>query len=197
MEFNPALPKLGQTWFGTELATPTSPNSVPSGAEYQAVLLEGSVNKFKVPAMEYTNGMRLPISGRESLAILVRNTLGSALLPGQLVDWEALYRGRRVNVKTVTTATIAMAGIVDPFLPDAGVADDDLFWLFREGPCWCRFIDGSVSASDAVSVSATAGSVDNKGSAYAFGDVGLLMAGYTFTGSTRFGLVDLKLQSYS
>ena len=133
MEFNPALPKLGQTWFGTELATPTSPNSVPSGAEYQAVLLEGSVNKFKVPAMEYTNGMRLPISGRESLAILVRNTLGSALLPGQLVDWEALYRGRRVNVKTVTTATIAMAGIVDPFLPDAGVADDDLFWLFRDG----------------------------------------------------------------
>lgn len=76
-------------------------------------------------------------SGDRCLAILVRNTSGSTLLPGQAVSWASGYRGRRVDGLVRTTAA-PVAGIVDDHLAAAGVRNGDMFWLIVGGPCLCK-----------------------------------------------------------
>lgn len=117
----PGLPNLGKTYHG---GTPSSIG--------RSVTLEGTECLFQdgvdQPAKPDTKR-----SGRTRLARLVRNTSGGALLPKRVVKWETGYRGTRVDGYTATTAAEA-AGVVDDQLPAAGVADDDLFWIFRKGP---------------------------------------------------------------
>ncbi|TXH09763.1 MAG: hypothetical protein E6R03_16265 [Hyphomicrobiaceae bacterium] len=195
MEFSAGLPKQGQTWYGTQLTEPTSPNTVPSGSSDQVTQLEGARATFRPISKTITNGIRNVLPGGEQLAILVRNSSGGALLPGQLVNWSSGYIGRRVGAKA-TAAAASNAGIVDPYLPSAGVADGDLFWLFRSGPVYVRMVAATFAVSDIIVASATAGSCNKKGSAYAFGDIGFCQEAVE-TAAGDLVLTILKLEAYS
>lgn len=108
-------------------------NTIDS-ADYGGVGLEGSIRVFR--DFDPTDRLKLR-SARDITCILVRNVSGIALLPGRIVRWKAAFRGKRVDGYTTTTAAEA-AGVVDEWLPTAGVPDGDLFWLVVDGPSLVR-----------------------------------------------------------
>ena len=74
-------------------------------------------------------------------AVVVRNSSGEALLPGDIVVWKTLQFVKQVDLTTNTDshadfddATALIAGVVDDQLPAAGVQDNDLFYLIVKGP---------------------------------------------------------------
>lgn len=88
--------------------------------------------------------------------IAVKNTSGSALLPGAV----AKFKDGTVlsEVDGLATTSTALMGIVDEYLPAAGVADGEVFWLVVNGPSTVTKTSTSVSAGAAYGLSATAGS---------------------------------------
>jgi hypothetical protein len=61
---------------------------------------------------------------------------GIALLPKRIVVWQTGQRFKRVAGYCATTAE-ECAGVVDEWLPAAGVRNGDLFWLVCRGPSLC------------------------------------------------------------
>jgi len=103
-------------------------------ASSQKADVEGTFHDFKdFVAPTSGNGMRTRRSNRWVTCVLVRNMSGGALLPGYVVTWKSGYRGLQVDGYARTTGQAA-AGVVDEFLPAAGVPDKDLFWLVVKGP---------------------------------------------------------------
>jgi hypothetical protein len=74
-------------------------------------------------------------SNRRKVCIAVRNTSGAALLPKRVVrlagNGTALF-GAADGYAAVTND--ALVGVVDEFLPAAGVASNDVFWVTVDGP---------------------------------------------------------------
>ena len=69
-------------------------------------------------------------------AVLVKNDSGAALLPKRLVVWKT--SGNLTLVDGYSAATAAhVAGVVDEFLPSAGVPNGAWFWMVRKGPALC------------------------------------------------------------
>jgi hypothetical protein len=119
------LPMRGKTFLtGPNRTAPTSPAGDKD--------LEGIKKAFRDIDFS-TRGMKTLRTGGEVICQLVRNDSGIALLPKRVAVWKAGYRGRRVS-GYVTTDYAMAAGVVDEWLPSAGVADDDLFWLTVKGP---------------------------------------------------------------
>lgn len=77
---------------------------------------------------------KAPRSGGEVTCILVRNSSGAAMLPGRMAVWKSGAEGKEVD-GYVCVDSGKVAGVVDEWLPAAGVADKDLFWLVVKGPC--------------------------------------------------------------
>lgn len=121
------LPGRGQTYL-------KGPNRTPGSTYGTSVALEGIRKTFKDVDYSSTDSIKPPRSGGEVECILVRNTSGIALLPGRVCVWATTAQGRRVDGYTSLDQGQPVAGIVDEFLPTAGVADDDLFWLVVKGP---------------------------------------------------------------
>ena len=67
---------------------------------------------------------KAPRSGGEVTCILVRNSSGAAMLPGRMAVWKSGAEGKEVDGYT-TTDYAKVAGVVDEWLPAAGVADKD------------------------------------------------------------------------
>lgn len=129
-----ALPNRGKTYL-------TGPNRTADATATSAIAIEGTVKSFKDMNYTTTSGGQIKgyRSGGEVTAILVRNDSGQALLPGRVCIWKAGHVGKRVDGYTaadglVGTRIAIPAGVVDEFLPAAGVADDDYFWLVVRGP---------------------------------------------------------------
>lgn len=116
------LPNRGSTY---HRGTPTS---IGRSAD-----LEG-ISRVFIDDVVVAGGPNSKRSGREVRCRLVRNSSGITLEPKRTVRWESGYRGRRVDGYCVATAA-ECAGVVDDHLSAAGVADDDLFWVVRGGPC--------------------------------------------------------------
>lgn len=79
------------------------------------------------------------LSNAKICAIALRNTSGLTLLPKRfvLVDKTA-GRGMLKNADGYAhDINLGPAVLVDPFLPSAGVADDDIFWGLYAGPATC------------------------------------------------------------
>lgn len=78
-------------------------------------------------------------SNREVLCRVVRNRSGIALVPRQLVQYSTTPNewGRRVTGYARVGAG-NVAGVVDEYVPSAGVANEDLFYIVRYGPAECR-----------------------------------------------------------
>ena len=66
---------------------------------------------------------------------IVRNSSGIALLPKRLARFKLANYGMQVDGYTTTTAEEGYP--IDEFLPAAGVADKDLFYIVVEGPATC------------------------------------------------------------
>lgn len=117
------------------------------------------------------------LTGRQVKAVICRNVTAAALLPKRvgLLDATAGYD----MVETVdgycdTLASTGRCVFIDPFLPSAGVADDDLFWGIVEGltivltPAAGAAFNGDISAgaplvaaTAATTNTSTAGRVSN------------------------------------
>jgi hypothetical protein len=68
-------------------------------------------------------------------ALWVKNNSGGALLPAEIASWDAGANstvGKNAGAKA--GAITGAAGVVDPYLPAAGVANLDHFWLITKGP---------------------------------------------------------------
>lgn len=94
--------------------------------------------------------------GRPITAVLMRNTSGAALLPALLgqISRTAGY-GMVKNVDGYST-TLANQGVVliDPFLPAAGVASNDIFWGIIGGPALVNMPIAGADANGDIAVNA-------------------------------------------
>lgn len=108
-------------------------------------------------------------SNRTVECIAVKNASGGALLPGQVVRFKAAATSGQFSggilgeVDATATASDVLLGIVDEYLPAAGVADKEVFWVVVRGPSTVTKTATSVSAGAAYGPSATAGSAAAQG----------------------------------
>jgi hypothetical protein len=95
-------------------------------------------------------------SNRTVECIAVKNTSGSALLPGAV----AKFKDAAIlsEVDGLATTSTALMGVVDEYLPAAGVPANEVFWLVVRGPSTVTKTATSVAAGAAYGLSATAGS---------------------------------------
>lgn len=81
-----------------------------------------------------------PVTGvvrtnRRKVCVAVRNTSGAALLPKRVVKFSTSAGKLFSEVDGYSdTTNEERVGVVDEFLPAAGVADDDVFWVTVDGP---------------------------------------------------------------
>jgi hypothetical protein len=96
------------------------------------------------------------LSNRTVECVAVKNSSGSALLPGAV----AKFKDSAIlsEVDGLATTSTALMGIVDEYLPASGVADGEVFWLVIGGPSTVTKTSTSVSAGASYGLSATAGS---------------------------------------
>jgi hypothetical protein len=94
--------------------------------------------------------------------IAVKNESGGALLPGEVVKFKAGAILSEVDAKAEAAAVLM--GVVDEYLPTAGVPDKEVFWLVVNGPSTVVKTATSVSAGAAYGPSSTAGSAAAVGS---------------------------------
>jgi hypothetical protein len=95
-------------------------------------------------------------SNRTVECIAVKNSSGAALLPGAV----AKFKDAAIlsEVDGAATTSTALMGVVDEYLPAAGVPDGEIFWLVVRGPSTVTKTATSVAAGAAYGLSATAGS---------------------------------------
>jgi hypothetical protein len=128
MSHNSNIPpfSLGETYKGTD-----------NGSLINSDLLG---QEFEFPVETLVNGVATRVNGRVVRARIVRNEHGGTLAGGDIVA-TAPTAGIAGTTKITGEATAAKQRnvyIVDPSLPSAGVADDDLFYVIIEGPSYVR-----------------------------------------------------------
>jgi hypothetical protein len=94
-------------------------------------------------------------SNRTVSCVAVKNSSGSALLPGAVAKFKD---GSLTEVDGLATTSSLRMGIVDEYLPAAGVANGEVFWLVVSGPATVTKTSTSVAAGGGFGLSATAGS---------------------------------------
>lgn len=85
-------------------------------------------------------GAQAQRSNRSVLCRIVRNKSGGALLPKKTVKYnDAATNGYDWGNQTNGNAALGdpILGVVDEFLPAAGVPDGELFWVVVAGPSTC------------------------------------------------------------
>lgn len=134
----------GETWYGLN---PNPPIDATSNATLGGVNYEGKEYVFEANSQD--EGAASPATqedtGRSIRVRCVRNVSGIALKPGRLAHYAATdpYE-TRIDGYTFAT-TDRPAGVVDEFLPAAGVPNNDLFYIVIDGPT--KVTQLSVSAS--------------------------------------------------
>ena len=150
-------------------------------------------------------------SNRRKVCIAVRNSSGAALLPKRLVTFSTTAGkvfSEVVGYSAVTNAE--NVGVVDEFLPAAGVASNDVFWVTVNGPTEvAAALSGSdIAAGDKLSaitaatagattagrvttspISASTAGANNNG----YGVVGYAVSAGATTGSAVLALISTKL----
>lgn len=103
-------------------------------------------------------------SNRPVECVAVKNVSGGALLPGQVVRFKASATSGQFSggiigeVDALATTSDALIAVVDEYLPAAGVADKEVFWVVTRGPSTVLKTSTSVAAGATYGLSATAGS---------------------------------------
>lgn len=75
-------------------------------------------------------------SNRVKKCVAVRNTSGAALLPKRVVRFDVTNAGKLLGDVDgyVAVGNNELCGVVDEYLPSAGVAANDVFWVTVDGP---------------------------------------------------------------
>jgi hypothetical protein len=108
-------------------------------------------------------------SNRPVECVAVKNVSAGALLPGQVVKFKAAATtgqfggGILGEVDATAGASDLLLGVVDEYLPTAGVPIGEVFWLVTRGPTTVLKTATSVSAGASYGPSATAGSAAAQG----------------------------------
>lgn len=119
------MPNRGKTYL-------SGPNRTADTTSTSTKSIEGLVKTFA--DLDYSVNPAVPRSQNQVVCILVRNSSGVALLPKRAVTWKVGQRGKQVDGYAEFCPDRAIAGIVDEWLPAAGVANNDYFWLTVKGP---------------------------------------------------------------
>lgn len=97
--------------------------------------LEGSVKIFENFVVPTSPGFLSTYSNRQAQFQLARNTSGSALAAGRLVQWAAGYRGRRFDAYAYNHGQTP-AGVISPFLGSGNtVPANGMCWIQQTGIC--------------------------------------------------------------
>lgn len=153
-------PKPGATFYGDR--------TIDSANFGTSVSLEGTeADHENWTSASFLSNTRVRRNAGMKRSRLVRNTSGGALLPGDCVKYDTLFQGTRVVAAGVNEK---FAGVVDEYLPAAGVKDDDLFWITIRGETMVNKVSTDVLteagflATGAAKNAVTAASVDVDGS---------------------------------
>ncbi len=140
-----------------------------------AAYLEGKTWIFEDNDLSgYTNGIASYRSGKYVTCRLTRNASGGALLPKRFAKYKTdgatgdIYGGQ---VSGYGDTVGQLGGVVDEFLPAAGVAADGLFWLVIQGPTKMTTAatgDTNISIGNAV-IPSTSGTVIDQDTTVAAG----------------------------
>lgn len=134
----------GETWYGLN---PNPPIDATDNSTLGGVNLEGKEYVFEANSQD--EGQASPVTnedtGRSVRVRVVRNKSGVALKPGRLAHY-ALTDPYETRVDGYTFALgDRPAGVVDEFLPAAGVPNNDLFYLVVDGPTKVKQLSASAS----------------------------------------------------
>ena len=139
----------GETWYnGGTIDSVVTDTLGLGGINY-----EGKEFVFEVNAQDqetaFGNSYQDP-SGRAVRVKVVRNLSGVNLLPARLAHWQAgsTTSGRGYKTAVDGYAIVpgpGIAGVIDEFLPPAGVPNYDLFYLVIDGPSQFTNVTGAVS----------------------------------------------------
>lgn len=102
------------------------------------------------------------LSNQTVECIAVKNKSGGALLPKTVVQFDA--DAIMTDVDDEATTSSLRLGVVDEYLPVAGVPNNEVFWLVVKGPTTVLKTTGAgndITAGEVVGVSATAGKIDD------------------------------------
>lgn len=117
----------------------------------QGGAVTGSVKIF-ADADPRTTNTGVFYSNRLVTCVAVRNTSGSALLPGKVVKFKSAAILTEVDGTGAGSDTII--GVVDEYLPATGVANNDVFWVVVKGP---TAITTSATLAAGAKITATSG----------------------------------------
>ena len=136
-----SLPQRGKTYL-------TGPNRTADSTGTTSIAIQGIRKVFR--DFDYgasgANGVFAPRSSGEVVCVLVRNASGRTLLPKMAVRWKDGQLGKQVDGFSAVESG-PVAGIVDEYLPSAGVAANDLFWIAVKGPSLClKSVDSNTIA---------------------------------------------------
>lgn len=129
-------------------------------------------------------------SNRPVECVAVKNVSGGALLPGEVVRFKAAATSGQFSggiigeVDAKAGSADVLLGIVDEYLPAAGVADKEVFWVVVRGPSTTKKTSTSVSAGAAYGPSGSA-----SGEAAAQGANALLGYAIETTGAATSGRI--------
>ncbi len=127
-------PPMGRGEVFTQYSDDTGQTVDATGASH----LEGKEWEFEdLDYSNLSNGIAPTRSGKKVICKLVRNSFTTVLLPKRFAKYKldgatADILGGQVDAYGDTVGQIG--GVVDEFLPAAGVAANGLFWLVVEGP---------------------------------------------------------------
>ncbi len=92
----------------------------------------GMVHDFPDVNWDDSTGVKTKNTNSTVRCRLVRNVSGGTLAPALLVDYKT--GSFLTEVDSLSGTTSYPAGMVDEFVPSAGVPDDDYFWIVVDGP---------------------------------------------------------------
>lgn len=134
----------GETWYGLlpNPAIDATDNTTLGGVNYEG-------REYVFEANSQAEGQANPATqedtGRAVRVRVVRNVSGIALKPGRIAHYKATAPGEtRVDGYTFAVGD-RPAGIVDEFLPAAGVPNNDLFYLVVDGPTKVKQLSASAA----------------------------------------------------
>lgn len=114
---------------------------------------------FELPNMQIDGSQSggAYVDGRTTICKVVRNISGGALLPGRGVVFDTLKPGLGINAYAGSGER--PDGFLDPWLPAAGVADDEYCLMVVAGPTLLRHSGGTAVAFDDECIMAANGQV--------------------------------------
>jgi hypothetical protein len=95
--------------------------------------LEGMEYEFEDLDLSTATGVKSARTNRKVRCRIVRNVSGIALTPKRLARYQATTYGARIDGYCAVGAQ-DWAGVVDEWLPAAGVPTNDLCWIVVKGP---------------------------------------------------------------